>query len=312
MPNIVETLTIPNFSQNNVIEKLILSADAAANQAIINVLNSADIFSNDFLILSPGENTGEIHQINTNVSNVITFFDNLLLQHRVHESIIKVFGDKIQVYRAANVDGTVPPDSAFSVYGAVVPIIPNQPASYFTDTAGGINWWYKFAYYNSTSGALTDISFADAIRGGGYGNYCSISDILIKAGLDASSTDLSIVAKARSASQSEVKGSLSSAGYTMPLQTGGGILFVPDHIADITALLAAGILLFNNYSTTKPSAAKDGKAKMDEARQMIAKIQLRDTMLVDSNDQDLALAPLATGWPDNTTCPPQATMDKIF
>jgi hypothetical protein len=108
----------------------------------------------------------------------------------------------------------------------------------------------------------------------------------------------------------------------MPLQTGTGVSYTPPIIENIARLLAAGLIQMQDYGVTKPGGSKDGSEKMKEARAMLAEIQLRDTMLLDSNDQILGMSQLVTGWPNETTAtigtdgvtpePSVFTMSKVF
>lgn len=298
----VETLSLSNFAENNIVSSYTLAADAAAGQDQVTLLNVDGLSVNDYLVLSQNSDIAELVQVQSISGEVITLTANLTVQHRNHEQAQKLFGNQLQVYRAANVDGTVPDDSSFSTYGSPIDILPIQSATYFTDNSGGDEYWYKYVYYNSSTAKSTDISLAEAIRGGGWGDYCSIQDIREEAGLDRTKNlNVAEIAARRAAAQSKIKGALASAGYTMPLQTGAGVYFVPDHVSDITRRYAAGLVLQRNFGTTNPSSAKDGKSKCDGAMEDIAEIQMRDTMLLDSNEQVLAMTKLVDGWPDATT-----------
>lgn len=324
MSAIIETLNLPNYSQNNILEELELNADAAAGQAIILVINSAGVVDNDYLVLNPGNETSEIKKINTSgVSGQnITFNSNLAILHRNHERVIKLYGNQIRVWRAPNVDGTIPADSAFAVIGAVN-IKPDQPFTTYTDNVGGPDFWYKFTYYNTVTTLETDITLSEATRGGGWGHYVSIEDIRAEAGLnDSRKLDDTQIAARRSEAESEIKGKLAAAGYVMPLQTAAGVYYTPALIENIARILSAGLILMQNFGTTRPNSSKDGKAKVDLARAMLAEIQLNDVVLLDTNDQMLLKPALLDGWPDDSTAtagsdgvtpePPRATMSKVF
>lgn len=322
MPTI-ENLNLQNFSQDNVLWEFELAGDAAAAQAVIFLLNAANISDGDYLCLLPAEQTGELKQVNTGgVSGQnVTFSSNLSLAHKNHERVVKLFGNQIRVYRAADVNGTPPPDSSFNPGSpfATVTIDPTYPYTGYTDNNGGVGYWYKFTYYNPTSGKETDISLAEAVRGGGYGHYVSLEDIMVEAGLnDTRRLDRSQVAVRRDEAESEIKGALAAAGYIMPLQTGAGVLYVPTTVRTIARILTAGFVMLQNFGITKPGNSKNGQAKIDEARQMIAKIQLNDVVLLDSTEQMLAKPSLVDGWPDDTTTDdgvnvgPIVTLDKVF
>lgn len=321
MPTTIETLTLPNFLDNNILEDLELSADAAAAQAVINLINSQNLSDTDYVVVNPGEETGEMRKVNTSgvSGNAVTFTANLLLQHRNHERAIKLFGNKIKVYRAPNVDGTPPANSAFTALGSAVVIDPDQPYSYFTDSAGGKDYWYKFTYLNDVTSAETELDLAEPIRGGGYGHLVTLADIRSEAGLnDSKRLADTQVAQRRDEAEAEVKGRIAAAGYAMPLQTTTGAIFTPALVTGLARLLAAGLILGQNYGITKPGSSKDGKGKADQARGTLLSIQKNQVLLLDSNDQVMAKTDLVNGWPDDTTkddgfnTGPIMTMSKKF
>lgn len=324
MPTTIETLTLPNFADANILEYSELSADAAKDQAVIGLTNPNNIAALDYLVITPGTENGELRQINTGgvTGSAITFSAALTLAHRNHEKVLKLFGNKIRVYRALNVDGYAPADSAFSVLGFSL-IDADQPNSSYTDSLGGADYWYKATYYNDQTGAETGLSKTEAVRGGGYGHYVGLDEICDEAGIDKSNNlDRTKVAQRREEAESEIKGALSSAGYTLPLQTSNAVSYTPPVIVGVARLLSAGLALQRNFGTTKPSSAKDGKAKCDSARDTLERIGKNKVVLLDITGVMLAKASLVDGWPDDTTAdvgtdgvhgePAKATMSKIF
>jgi hypothetical protein len=310
MATIKQTFNVPDFLSNNIITVLDLAADANAGQNQATFINVEGIASNDWIVFSPNTEKAEIVQVQSISGQTITFTGNLVLNHKNHETVKKLFGNQIQVWRGPNVDGTIPNDSTFVVLGSPITIQPDQPYTQVTDAAASSDWWYKFTYHNPTSGADTDLSEAEAVRGGGYGDLCSIQDIIDESGLNDVHTDPSLLAGYRAESQSEVNGGLASAGYLIPLQTATGALFTPANVTGITKRLAAGFALSRNYGTVKPGNAKNGLEKRDEARQAIAMIQLNDVLLLDSTGQQLAKTQLVSGYPDDSTTQDPATDDS--
>lgn len=323
MPTI-ENLSLPNFSDNNIVEESILIGDVLAGVSLIALLNGAGFFANDYLCTNPEEPTGELSQIQAISGQNITMFSGYSIMHRSRERVVKLFGNQIKIYKTADVNGLPPADSAFLAgYLGVVSIDADSPFSYFTDTNGGIGYWYKFTYYNQTSLGETDISLSEPMRGGGFGHYVSLEDIRDEAGLEETRLlDDTQVAARREEAESEVKGKLAAAGYIMPLQTGLGVGYIPALVRTICRILAAGFILSQNFGTTKPDTAKDGAAKQKTAREMLAEIQLNDIVLLDANEKMLAKNYQVAGWPDNTTAfvgtdgitpePSQITMSMRF
>lgn len=322
MPTTVETLTLPNYLDINILEEFDLSADAAAAQAVFSLLNPSNAAVNDYVALNPGSANGELKKILSISGNDITATTALGVLHRNHERVVKLYGSKIRVKRAPDVDGTIPADSAFTTL-ATLTIDPDQPFSYYTDSAGGSGFWYKFVYYNDVLDSETELAIMEAVRGGGYGHYVSLADIRAEAGLiETKKLDEAQVAQRRDEAEAEIKGALAAAGYVLPLQTTNNVPYAPPLVRGVARLLAAGLILSQNFGTAKPSSAKDGKTKQDSARNTLKMIQDNKIALLDTNEQVLLKPALVDGWPDETTAdvgtdgvngePARARMDKVF
>lgn len=311
MPTI-EELDISNFDQLNIALRLELTADAQVGQATISVVNTENVNANDYVTLNPGQMNAEILQVQSvNVANQqITFTANLKLLHRNHEPAIKMVGNQLIVYRATNVDGTIPADSSFTTYGSPLAIDPTQIATTFTDSNGGNAYWYKFTYFNLYTNFQTDISWSTAVRGGGWGSYTSIQAIRTESGFERvkSVNDTDIAAK-RAAAESIIDGALASAGYIMPLQDQHANPYVPEIVSWIDTLMSSGFVLSKSYGIAKPMSSKSGLDKVTQAEDLIARIQLNDIVLVDSNKQPLAKESLVFGFPGDNSEDPSTDVD---
>ena len=177
--------------------------------------------------------------------------------HGRSEPVTAVIGDLIHVYRAINVDGTVPALDSFSVL-ATRSMDPERETTYYTDSAGGASCWYRYTYYNATSNIETDIEDSVPVRGDDFGHYASLTEIRSEAGFDKA-INLSDVTidQQRRAAESEINVALGTK-YTTPFVP------VPDIIHTLTIQLAAGLLLANAYRGTTRGAdkLKDARAQI--------------------------------------------------
>ncbi len=95
------------------------------------------IAASDKIYLGPlASETSEIATVFSTAGKNVTFTTDLTNEHRRFESVTKLFGDQIKVYRAANVDGNIPIDASFSQIGSATDIDPDQTFTIFTDGSG--------------------------------------------------------------------------------------------------------------------------------------------------------------------------------
>jgi hypothetical protein len=298
-----EQIQIPNFDSINLVESALLDADADLGQPTVTLLSLQGISASDKIYLGPlAAETSEIATVLSTAGKNVTFTTNLVNEHRRFESITKLFGDQIKVYRAANVDGTIPSDASFSQIGSAVDIDPDQTFTLFTDGSGGSGYWYKTTYFNSVTLAETNLAQSFASRGGGYGHLVAVEAVRLEAGLqNATHLDDSLIAERRDQAEDEVLGRLAAAGYVIPLQASNGTLFVPPMVENITRLLAAGYLMIQEYGELAEEDPKSGKSKIKQAYDMLRDIQEQKVILVDVVGVSLAHTSQVSGWPDNTT-----------
>ena len=179
------TLSINNFGNLNLVEPTQFDADYPASTTVLNIKNTANYSAGDFLILGMvGTEQSEKAVIQTVTPNTsITLTTGTKFPHKRFEPIVSLFGDQVRVYRANNVDGSIPADASFASLSTFNINIYKDYTSY-TDSSGSSAYWYKFTYFNSTTSAETALAGATAARGGGYGHYCSIADIRTEAGFN--------------------------------------------------------------------------------------------------------------------------------
>src|SRR5215212_7459672 len=129
-----EIIQIPNFDSINIVENALLDANADLGQPVATLLNMQGVAATDKIYLGPlASETSEIVTVLSTSGKNVTFTTNLVNDHRRFEPICKLFGDQIKVYRAANVNGSIPADTDFSQIGSATNIDPDQTFTLFTD-----------------------------------------------------------------------------------------------------------------------------------------------------------------------------------
>jgi phage gp36-like protein len=302
-----QLLKAPNYDSDNIAERTEVNADVASGQATVTVKNVQGFANSDFFRIGEGE-TAEIKKISSISNQTITATTNFTFPHNRGEKLVKLRFDQIKFKRANNVNGSVPVDGSFSTI-ATVNIEADQDETEYNDPVGSSSYWYKYTYYNSDSANESDISDSIAVRGGGFGYYCSIDDVRIEAGFvnNFAITDKMIQDRLDEA-QDEVKGAL-SARYTLPLS------YVPKILRNITKLLAAGYLLITAYGPGEEGTNKEGQQKIQHAQALLAKIVSGEIALIGIDEQVIAgNIDTISGYPDNTAeelDPPEGRLFRI-
>ena len=281
------TLAIESFSENNIRERSKLSEGADIGAQTLTFESAEGFADGDTIYVGELSREGCEKAVIASVNDAmtVTLSQPLSLRHGRYEAVSSVVGDKIHVYRAANVDGTVPTDAAFSVL-ATREIDPDQLSTYFTDPAGNSNYWYRYTYYNEISLAETDLDDSDARRGDDFGHYASLGEIRKEAGFEnAFNLSDTVVDQQRRAAESEINTALASK-YSVPFSP------VPEIIHTLTVQLAAGLLLQNAYRGTDR-----GKDKLKAARDLIKALQTGDQTITDENGSAITSGEGISSWP---------------
>lgn len=293
------TIKIDNFGSLNIKELGQVDVDAAAAQANVTLKSSANFLANDYVVIGRrGTEPAELKQILSVAAAVVTLTANLSYLHSRFEPFTSLFGNKIRVYRAPNVDGSQPADGAFTLL-STTDIDVDQAYTSVVDAAGSDQYWYKFTYYNSTTTDETNLADSAAARGGGANSYCSIDDIRQEAGLVYNQfiTDSQIDTK-RQAAQAEVNSALVGV-YTVPF-----VAPINPLIQQITAVLAAGMILLEDYGPMNNLSTANGQALVDKARDLLNKLDTKKLVLIDSAGADTSVPGSAnsySGWPNAST-----------
>lgn len=296
-----------NFDAINLAEKTELSADVASSQKDAGVISAQGIVADDFFVIGNlGAELSELSQLDTKSGNTLTAVANYANAHKRGDELTKLFGDKIRLYRAANVDGSAPADGSFSLV-TTIDIDVDQQYSEYTDPTGGDDYWYKKTYYNSQSTSETQIADSIAIRGGNYGYYVTAEEVQNEAGLKNNRwIPSSIYQEKLQFAQSEVNGSLKIGGYTLPLTT------IPKIVKNATLLLAAGYVLVKDYGVSSSGTTKDGEAKIQQARDLLMKIEAGDEVLIDDSGNAMGQSNKVAGYPDSTAEDQTPSEARIF
>lgn len=249
-----------SFAPTNLQEHTELSASAPAGATSIQVTSTQGYVANSILYVGQlSRETCEKATVSA-VTNATTLALNsaLKLDHASSESVWSVVGSHLRIYRAADVDGTVPPDDAFSVL-ATREIDADQTSTYYNDPTGSSAYWYRITYYDPDSQAETPLSEAPAFRGDDFGHYCSLPQIRTEAGFtNALNLRDSDIDQQRRAAEREINSALGSR-YTVPFDP------VPGLINTITIQLAAGLLMADAYGSSSPNVVaklKDVRAQL--------------------------------------------------
>ena len=293
-----QTLLPENFPEINVKEATVTSAEAAAGANSIVVENAQNAAPNDFIYIgTPGSEKVEKAKVASVTGQTITLVGALSFKHERFSLVTVVRGDQIQVYTAANVDGSIPADADFSAHDSPVDIDADDVATIITDEDGTTDLWYKYVYYDSdASQEVTTLNASVADRGGDYGAYATIEDILIEAGLDRNPyIKKTYVALKRFGVQSEINSKLNTS-YTVPFTEP-----IPGIIEHITILMTAGYVLMREYGPTASGTSKDGEAKLQQGRDLLGKAAGGTIDIVDESGESLTSKNAISGWPNSST-----------
>lgn len=276
-----QTLNIDNFSSINVLEETTLSLACIAGITELTVTSAQNFAGGDIVLLGrKGSETAEIDSLaSTTLPHTLTLGTATALAHSKFETITKLYGNQISLYRASNVDGTPPINSSYTPL-ATFDIDYDQMYTSYLDSTGGSDYWYKYVYYNSTTGLTTTLSESQGTRGGSIGVYASLDSIRQEAGMNSSRyiTDATIAQK-RAVAQALINATLTGT-YVIPFEAP-----IDPLIEECTRVLAAGYLLLENFGAISASNTNNGQAKIDSitgVKGLLTRINTRDIKLVNA------------------------------
>lgn len=296
-----QTLKIANFNALNIVETSKLDADSIIGATSLTLQYNDNFSANDYLYLGRlGSEAGELCVLASlsGSQGIVLSSPGTTKPHSRFDDITSLYGNKLKLYRAANVDGTLPADGSFSLVGSPIAIDFDQVQTTVNDPTGGDGYWYKATFFNSTSNNETALASSEGVRGGSIGNYCTIEQIRKRAGLQGNrwinDADLDV---SRQAAQVEINSNLIGL-YTIPFTTP-----INQMIRNITIDMAAGMALLGDYGPTVVLDTTNGQKKLDDARALLARIKDKELILPNTIGASTAIsgANSINAWPDQTT-----------
>lgn len=285
------TLQIESFSDANLADQpqSNLTAAAAADATSL-VVESTEGFGAGqvaYVGLLSREGCEQVSISAAASATELTLDGGLKLSHGRSEPVTVVMGNQIRIYRAANVDGTAPGVGSFAVL-ATRTIDAEKETTYYTDSTGSADFWYRYTYFNPITEAETDLDDSIPVRGDDFGHYASVSEIRKEAGFDGAQnlSDVDIDAQRRNA-ESEINSTLGTR-YTVPFSP------VPEMVHTLTVQLGAA-LLWDRYlkGTSKGrDALKDVRARISS--------YVTGQSLVDDGGSSIATGDKVSSWPDES------------
>ena len=282
------TIRIDSFDELNIVERGELSQDVAAGSAVLILRSVDDLVAGQTIYVGQLSREGIEKAVIDAVVNqtTINLLQPLKLPHTRYEPVTAVLGDSIHIYRAPNVDGTVPSDDMFTVLTTRT-IDADQTSTYYKDSTGSSAFWYRYTYFNPITLDETPLNAFDAFRGDDFNHYASLSDIRNEAGFKNAFNlaDGDIDLQRRNA-EAEINSALGGA-YMVPFNP------VPAIVRTLTIRLAAAMLLTNAYGQTAGN-----KQKLQDARAAVEAYRTRQSTLTDAQGNSLSGSDTVTSWPD--------------
>lgn len=240
---------VDSFTEDNIRERSQLGTAPQPGSNSINLVSTQGFKGDDIIYVGTLSREGCEKAVVASVDNAttLTLTDPLKLAHSAYEPVTSVLGDKVRVYRAVNVNDAPPALEAFTVV-ATREIDPDQPSTYYQDSAGSSGYWYRASYYNEAT--LAETALTEPVRGDDYSHYASLKAIRREAGFErAANLNDSVVAEQRRQAESEINAALSNV-YKVPFDP------VPEVVRTLTIKLAAAHLLVNAYGNVQPYSAR--------------------------------------------------------
>jgi phage gp36-like protein len=287
------TLNLTNFSQNNILEFAKVATDTVAGGAVLPFDNAQNFAGQDFILVGKqGGGVSRVYQITSLAGNNVTLSENLVFPVERGTQITKLFGNKLKVYSAPYMQGSIPADGDYTlVTGGTINIDPDQLITQFTDQNGSDQFWYKYTFYNSITQGETQLRSSSAVRDTSATDYATIGDVRQEAGFNGNYnvTDELIYRKLQAA-QAKINGMLSGR-YVLPIGQP-----VSPIIADLTVRLAAGYVMIAEYGTFDGQDKSKGEKLRDDAiselkdyqtgSQVITDLQAVNTEIIDAGGFD--------------------------
>ena len=153
------TLKIDNPDVSPVI-KTYTSKAHSAGATTLYVKNTTSFSADDKIVVGKtGNEKTELRAVSAVASDTTLTIDALDFDHNNDTLVSKSDFDQVQIYMATSSDGTYSLQDTANIDWS-------QEKTAWTDTDGASTYYYKFRYYNSNSGYVSD--YSDAIIGTGW------------------------------------------------------------------------------------------------------------------------------------------------
>lgn len=296
-------------------DRTVLDADITAGDTVsLTVLNNSAFAQNDYIVIGyEGSESAELCQISSAViAGTTMVIATAVRNHKKGEPIVKYRYNKRKFYGSTTETGTY---TELTAYGSPVTIQVSDPQGTYLEYTGSEGYeYFKATYFNTQDSRETDTADSDSVQGDQSARYCSIYAIRVQAGLTNNPyiTD-GQVETYRKRAENEVNSYIISR-YQLPLVNASGVSEVPWMIENITTLLAAGYMDYQEFGQEGM-----GVKWLGEARGLLKKIQGGEQALIDISGQMMAEFETLSGvqsYPDtvdNTDGPVQVfTMGQRF
>lgn len=297
------------------LDRTVLDADITAGSSVaLTVLNNSSFAQNDYIVIGyEGSESAELCQISSAVTPGTTLvITTAVRSHKKGEPIVKYRYNKRKFYGSTTETGTY---TELTAYGSPVTIQVSDPQGTYLEYTGSEGYeYFKATYFNSQDSRETDKADSDSVQGDQSTRYCSIFAIRVQAGLTNNPyiTD-GQVETYRKRAENEVNSYIISR-YQLPLVNANGVSEVPWMIENITTLLAAGYMDYQEFGQEGM-----GVKWLGEARGLLKKVQSGEQALIGIDGQQMAEMETLSGvqsYPDtvdNTNGPVQVfTMGQRF
>lgn len=294
------TIRIESFKKINLRERTVLTEDVAVGATSIKVESTQGYVAGQVIYLGALAREGCERAVVSAVTDETTIglAQAVVSAHRRFDAVTGVLGDRIRIYRAPNTNDQPPADDAFAVLGSRA-IDPDQASTFYTDSTGSADYWYKGTYWDETTNEETALSAADPMRGDDYGRYAQLDEIRIESGF-SNSTNLPDynIDQQRRAAESEINAAL-AAKYTVPFKP------VPEIIHTLTVQLAAGLLAYDQFRD------RTSQAKVDAARKLLAGYAVGDGLITDADGNSMTSGDTIRSYP-NADAPRMFSVHQRF
>lgn len=279
---------------------------SAGSSAVIPLTNTVGFAVNDFVAVGlEGSQTAELTQI-TDVTGENITVALLKLNHLQDDPVVKFRFNKRKFYGSLTQTGVF---AELTANGSPVVITVDNPQGTTLEYTGGEGYiYFKSTYFNSTDSTESNILDANTVLADESVRYCSIYAIRKQGGLTNNPylTD-GFIETYRRRAENEVNSYL-NARYILPLINSSGVNEIPFMIENITVLLAAGYMDYQELGSDG-----EGKKWLGEARSLLKALQTpAGQQLLGSDNAEMQTKTLTSGVQSNESVDSDCDDDPFF